>query len=32
MAVNKLCTRILRMMGTLRAKPDNLGVVAMRAE
>jgi serine/threonine protein phosphatase PrpC len=31
MAVNKLCTRVLRMMSTLRAKPDNLSVVAVRA-
>ena len=29
-AVNKLCTLILRKMGTLRAKPDNLTVVLLR--
>jgi serine/threonine protein phosphatase PrpC len=30
-AVNKLCTLILRKMGTLRAKPDNLTVLLLRA-
>jgi serine/threonine protein phosphatase PrpC len=30
-AVNKIATRILRMMTTLRAKPDNLSLVAFRA-
>jgi serine/threonine protein phosphatase PrpC len=30
-AVNKIATRILRMMTTLRAKPDNLSLVALRA-
>jgi len=29
-AVNALCTRVLRRMATLRAKPDNLTVVAIR--
>lgn len=30
-AVNKLATRVLRMMTTLRAKPDNLTIVAIRS-
>jgi serine/threonine protein phosphatase PrpC len=30
-AVNKLATRILRLMTTLRAKPDNLTIIALRA-
>lgn len=30
-AVNRLCTLVLRRMGTFRAKPDNLTVVAVRA-
>ena len=30
-AVNALCKKILRMMSTLRAKPDNLSVVAIHA-
>lgn len=29
-AVNKLCTRVLRMMAILRAKPDNLSIAAVR--
>lgn len=29
-AVNRTCTRVLRMMSLLRAKPDNLTVVAVR--
>lgn len=29
-AVNTICTNVLRRMGTLRAKPDNLTVVAVR--
>lgn len=31
-AVNKICTMVLRRMGTFRAKPDNLTVVAVRAK
>ena len=30
-ALNTLCKKILRMMTTLRAKPDNLSVVAIHA-
>ena len=30
-AVNRLATRVLRMMTTLRAKPDNLTIVAIKA-
>lgn len=30
-AVNKLCTTVLRRMGTFRAKPDNLSVALVRA-
>jgi serine/threonine protein phosphatase PrpC len=30
-AVNKLATRVLRLMTTMRAKPDNLTIVAIRA-
>jgi serine/threonine protein phosphatase PrpC len=30
-AVNRICTRILRLMTTMRAKPDNLTVVAVHA-
>ena len=30
--VNKVCTLILRRMGTLRAKPDNLTVLLLRAK
>lgn len=30
-ALNKLCKKILRLMTTLRAKPDNLSVVAINA-
>jgi serine/threonine protein phosphatase PrpC len=31
-AVNRICTTVLRRMGTFRAKPDNLTVLAMRAQ
>ena len=31
-AVNRICTRVLRRMGTLRAKPDNLTVVMVHAK
>lgn len=30
-AVNRICTHILRRMGTLRAKPDNLSVLLIHA-
>lgn len=30
-AVNKICTRVLRLMTMMRAKPDNLTVIAIQA-